>query len=426
MNRWNAFHIAALFAATMHSVQADQSRFYRVASTQATRIVHWNQTGSLSWTNSDALGRIETTAALGSNWTAEVFLRRLDPSGTTNSVQLVMPGTNIWAELQTNPVINHGQTLDGMIWNDPCVIFENGHYRMWLSGGTGTGINHVAIHQADSVDGIHWTIDPSPVLEHGATAGDWDDKKVETPMVVKVGGAYHMYYSGFKTGDEPGRYQVGHAVSTNGADWIKDPANPILPYHNDPSKWGFYQTAEPGAAYDPQQGKMFLYYVTARTRPGGYAGDLALQQGIALATSTDGSTFTPYDPDGDGELDPVMGQSADYPVEAGYVGYSTPYVLIASNGVFHLVYDVARYVAPGDWRQVALARAVGTNGIDFIEAETNLFVYGKSDWKTHEVRAPCVLQEGNVFKMWFAGNNDLFFQPGFVIGIGCAVYGGDW
>ena len=409
-----------------------------------------------------------------------------------------------WQENSANPVIGYGQALSGIIWNDPSVMQEGSSYRMWLSGGTAQGINHVRIYQATSPDGTTWSIDTTPLLgpnptitvtstaapdpsglytmatetdfyggqPHFSTGSwhlwylsgddayylssapgntatswknsstgtildgvyapvsgvtgtaavrsDWDGERTETPMVVKAGGTYHLYYTGGKIGASPGVYEIGHATSPDGTTWTKDPANPVLSYHSDPAKWGFYLAAEPGVVYD--NGTFYLYYVTARMRPGGYTGDQALQMGIALATSTDGSLFTPYDANNDGELDPVLVQSANYPVSSNYVGYSTPYPLIDSSGRFHLFYDVAQYVNPGDWRQVALAHATSKDGYAFTETEHDIFTYGTGDWKDYEARSPAVLQQGDVFKMWFAGNNTPF-QPGFVIGIGYATFG---
>jgi hypothetical protein len=412
-----------------------------------------------------------------------------------------------WQELASNPVITYGQSIPAMVWNDPSVMQEGTGYRMWLSGGTGQGINHVRLYQAASADGIAWLIDTAPVLgpnpvitvttvsassdpsslytmatptdfynnrPHFAAGGwhlwyapaddsyylssapgstitswkngtpgtildgtyspvsnvtgtvsissEWDSERTETPMVVKAGAIYHLYYTGGKIGAPVGQYQIGHAVSADGTTWTKDPANPVVSYQNDPAKWGYFQAAEPGVVYNG--GTFYLYYVTARMRPG-YAGDQALQQGIALATSFDGSNFTVFDSNHDGELDPVLVQSASYPVSSNYVGYSTPFPLVDASGKFHLFYDVAQFVAPGQWRQVALSHATGSNGFTFTEVERDIFMYNTGDWKSYEVRAPSVLQEGNEFKMWFAGNTDPanFGQPSFVIGIGYAAFG---
>lgn len=324
----------------------------------------------------------------------------------------------VWTEHPDNPVIVWGQEVGGLIWNDPVVLKEGDGYRMWLSGGTGTGVNNVRLYTATSADGLSWTIDPTPVLEPGP-AGAFDDEKTETPMVLRVGDSYHLYYTGFRTGDGPGQYRLGHATSMDGLSWTKDAANPVVEFHMNPAQWGFYQAAEPGVAYDAGSGRFHLYYVTARMRAG-YEGDLALQQGIALALSSDGSAFTPYDADQDGELDPVLVQSAAYPVELGYVGYSTPFPLLSADGRWHLFYDVVRYPEPGSWRQVALAHAESADGLVYAETETDIFVFAAGDWKSYEVRAPCVLQDGEVLHLWFAGNDDHLFEPGWNIGIGYA------
>lgn len=159
----------------------------------------------------------------------------------------------------------------------------------------------------------------------------------------------------------------------------------------------------------------------------GFTGNLSAMQGICLATSpgSDGSSFTHYDADNDGKRDAVLVQSAAFSPEENYAGYSTPFPLIDSDGTFHLFYDVAQYPEPDDWRQVALAHSVGPDAKSFEEVETDIFVIQDGTWLEHEVRAPCVLEEDGILKMWFAGTGDisLVFQPGFVWGIGYASYG---
>ncbi len=435
-----------------------------------------------------------------------------------------------WEEYSSNPVIDYEHTLDNIIWNDPSVIKEGSTYRMWLSGGKGYGINYVKIYEAESTDGLAWTIDSTVLLESNSditvtysgtvpadvagtyklldedansrifkhetenyyiyyhptdltyymtdsddedvyTGGtyywrcklkedgggsngrrspdgeyellvgtadgvpiaqtEWDSEKIETPMVVKVGSTYHMYYSGFRIGDPGGAYQTGHATSDDGITWTKDPGNPVLSYQmDDPAKWGFYQAAEPGAVYDLATDTIYLYYVSSKLRTG-WAGDSSLNsmQGICLSTSpgNDGSNFTHYDPDSDGARNAVLVQSANYLPEDTYRGYSTPYPMIDSDGVFHLFYDVVSHpdFDPADWRQVALAHSTSTDGKNFTETEHDIFTYENGDWPEHEVRAPCVIQEGDIFKMWFAGTGDasLFLQPGFSVGIGYATFG---
>jgi len=333
----------------------------------------------------------------------------------------VPPVAGVWRESPA-PQITFAQHLGDTAWNDPTVVRDGASYRMWLSGGIPSQNPVVRIHQAWSADGRAWTIDPAPVLTEGPP-GAWDSHRVETPCVVKVGSTWHLYYcAGTAESVARGSYDVGHATSADGLRWRRDPANPIIRHHDDPTRWGFYGTGEPGVVVDPRTGLVHLYYVTGRVRDG-VSGDLALQLGICLATSSDGSAFTISDSDGDGFADPALVQSAAYPVASGYVGYSTPSAAIDASGVFHLFYDVARYPAPGDWRQVAIAHAVSPDGRTFTEIEGDIIVHGGASWHSWEVRSPSILIEDGVLKLWFAGHtgtpNDWRTAA-----IGFAVFGG--
>ncbi len=324
-------------------------------------------------------------------------------------------GKVAWELYADNPVIKVGQKIPNIIWNDPSVLKEGSGYRIWLSGGTGKGINHVRVYQATSSDGLNWNIDANPVLEPG-NKGDWDDEKTETPSVIKVDSTYHMYYSGFKTGDGPGRYQIGHAVSSDGKKWTKDPNNPIITYTDDPMHWGFYNAAEPGAVYNPKDRTIYLYYSTSKARIG-YTGknqNLISMQGICLATSpdNDGSNFVHYDSDADGFRNAVLAQSSNYSPERNYRGYSTPFVFIDPNGLFHLFYDVIKHPKGSNWQQVALARATSSNGRNFTEVQHDILKRGSEKWTKTEVRAPSVIQEGSILKMWYAGQTDWFKSSG--------------
>jgi len=333
----------------------------------------------------------------------------------TNRVVENTPGKTTLEHYGSNPVIKVGQKIPNMIWNDPSVIKEGDTYRMWLSGGTGIGINHVRIYQATSKDGLNWDIEPTPILEQG-NAGEWDDEKVETPMVIKAGTTYHMYYSGFKTGDGPGRYQMGHATSSNGTDWTKDPNNPIIPYTDDSLHWGFYHAAEPGAVYNPKNKTIYLYYITTKLRTGykGKNSNLDTMHGFCLATSpgSDGSNFSHYDSNADGFRDAVLVQSSYYSTENNYRGYSTPFVWIDNNGLFHLFYDVVIHPKGGGWQQVALSHATSSTGDNFVEVAPDILTRGFEKWIKTEVRSPCVIQEGNILKIWYAGHTDWFKSSG--------------
>jgi hypothetical protein len=354
----------------------------------------------------------EGTSTDGITWNMGTDIH-LEPHSDATATGIPSPdvtGTyNLNGELITDlyndrPVFKlNGQSW--YLWYDSL----EGHYRISASIGS-TGSGSWLGNGGTKVDGTYAPLGTSTGTL--SITSDWDSEKIETPMVIKVGTTYHLYYSGFKIGDDPGKYQIGHATSPDGTSWTKDPANPVVSYTNDPNNWGFYMAGEPAVIYD--NGTFYLYYVSAKSRGGGYTGDLAAIQGICLATSTDGSAFT--------FQQAVLTQSENYPVDENYIGYSTPFGMKDSGGKFHLFYDVAAYPNPGDWRQVALAHAVSDDPVNFIEIEHDIFVYGQGDWKDHEVRAPSVLEEDGYFKMWFAGDNGRYWEAGnFIWAIGDAT-----
>ena len=443
--------------------------------------------------------------------------------------------TSSWTEYSANPLIDYGDSLSNIFWNDPSVLKEGDTYRMWMTGGRGIGVNFVEVYTATSSDGLSWSINTTPVFAPrtdtpvmwviatnaeltdgtpisgigdayilsnedsfgftravGAYGVDWhifkhsdnefylssnttgagvglggsqwkcvdsdlvngpncptgyyepvigtnsagtlwaqtatdatyfDSEKTETPSVIKIGSTYHMFYSSFKLDDPGGRYQIGHATSSDGMTWVRE-SQPAIAYHGNSADWGFYQAAEPGAVYNPDDGKIYLYYVTAKAG----SGSLPIQQGIAVATTTDGTTFRKSDGTiltGSIAHEMALTQSSNYPISNYYAGYSTPNAMIDSNGLFHLFYDVAQYQdypTNSDWRQVAIAHATSTDGYNFTEIESDIFVFGNDDWMEHEVRAPMALEEDDVIKLWFAGSDmDFPWQPG-MSGIGYATY----
>lgn len=315
-----------------------------------------------------------------------------------------------WVEHPANPVIKYGDALPGILWNDPSVIKEGDQYRMWLSGGDPRANPIVVrIHEARSGDGIRWTINPRPVLEPSPGKGAWDNGRVETPSVIKVGDLYHMYYSGCDTPCAAGVYSIGHATSPDGVAWKKDPRNPVITHQANPLEWGFYTAAEPGAVYHPESGKIFVYYASAKSNSPAPGAPF----GILLATSSDGSVFE-HHKNGKGGREAVFTLSKSYDASR-FRGYSTPMVLVR-GGTFHLFHDVV--FDPNGFRQVAVGHATSTDGVRFVEAEKDIFTSGYNDWKHEATLAPAVIDDGGVLKMWFAGQTR---KPKFDYGIGYAA-----
>lgn len=190
-------------------------------------------------------------------------------AGLTNPhhVALLYTGTTymIWywdtAALYNHAAIRTAESSDGLNWtNDrattgnlvtgtspdwnrgsygPCQVVYNSNasnagsnpfkysFVMYFDGTTGafeeTGLGY-------SPDGIDWQL-YGRVLARGnnspwGNTDDWDSSYASRGTVVRVSSEeWHMWYSGGQTSMNQG---IGHATSTDGLNWTRDPANPIL------------------------------------------------------------------------------------------------------------------------------------------------------------------------------------------------------
>lgn len=326
-----------------------------------------------------------------------------------------------WHEFEGNPVIESGQQVDHMIWNDPSVLKDNGMYRMWFSGGDPRNPKHIVVrvYYAESKDGVRWTVNPNPVLGESSDPNAFDGLRTETPSVIKVGNTYHMYYGGFneesfnEKSDHIGRSEIGHATSTDGVHWTKDPANPVVVgQEEDRSKWGYGGVGEPGAVYNPKDKLIYLYY-TGMHFPEGRKN--IGQGGVLLATSKDGSKFNYYGDKSGRKV--VFTRDIPEAPPGAWFAYSTPAALITSDGKFRLFVDLLiAPKGPTTARQVTLVEAVSNDGMNFDTAEENILEANKGDWKDWQVRSPTVVQEPDgSLKMWFAAETR---KPHYLSGIG--------
>lgn len=136
-----------------------------------------------------------------------------------------------------------------------------------------------------------WFVDEEPVLQLGVT-GDWDEKQVLAPHVLKTDDGYVMYYSGVGAS---GVQQIGMATSTDGVTWTKynDPVTTEKPYaDSDP----VFQPGEQGAwdaswvqqprVFQTADGWIMIYRGVSDTR--------GAKMKLGLATSTDGIHWERY------------------------------------------------------------------------------------------------------------------------------------
>lgn len=197
-----------------------------------------------------------------------------DGSGSTAIGLATSPDGITWTKHPGNPVLTSSQTWDAARVANPDVIFDGATYHMWYTGVNASGISRIG--HATSADGVAWTKDvDNPVLTVGA-GGTWEGEDVNTPSVVRVGSAYHMWYTGYD-----GSYsRIGHALSSDGTVWTKDPTNPVI----DVGKVGDWDWLN---AYSPDvvvaDGLFYLWY-SGETLPEAWE--------TGLAMSVDGEAWT--------------------------------------------------------------------------------------------------------------------------------------
>jgi predicted GH43/DUF377 family glycosyl hydrolase len=108
--------------------------------------------------------------------------------------------------------------LDPFTVSYPCVLRENGKFRMWYGSNLtwGTQQHEMAhvIKYAESLDGIHWERSGQVHigLEH---PGEY---AISKPCVVQWDGGYRMFYS-YRASEYSDKYRIGTAFSEDGLSW---------------------------------------------------------------------------------------------------------------------------------------------------------------------------------------------------------------
>jgi hypothetical protein len=131
-------------------------------------------------------------------------------------------GGKTWAKM-AGPVMDRSSD-EPFLCTSPCVLNDNGTYRMWYCGGLGW-IEHEGkleplyrIHHAESPDGIYWRRTPHVCIDTfpGGDAIGW-------PVVWKEGSGFRMLFifrgkAGYR--DDPSQaYRLGYATSPDGLTW---------------------------------------------------------------------------------------------------------------------------------------------------------------------------------------------------------------
>jgi hypothetical protein len=129
--------------------------------------------------------------------------------------------------------LHESRSSDGIHWDEPSdVLLENIYcptvlqsgqgYEMWYSD---VSRRPWVIRHAISVDGRRWDITPRPAL---VLSQEWEAEVLVYPTVLKVAGVYLLWYGSYDHAVRRESTAIGFAVSQDGRNWHKHPANPVL------------------------------------------------------------------------------------------------------------------------------------------------------------------------------------------------------
>lgn len=109
--------------------------------------------------------------------------------------------------------------VDPFLCASPCVLIENGLWRMWYVSGVRWSVENDApkhyyhIKYAESEDGIHWQRDGRVCIDFKSA----DEYAISRPCVIKDGDVYKMWYA--SRGEA---YRIGYAESSDGLTWTRE------------------------------------------------------------------------------------------------------------------------------------------------------------------------------------------------------------
>jgi len=137
---------------------------------------------------------------------------------------------------------------------NPCVLYENGIYRMWYATGETYEPNVIAY--AQSADGMHWEKSPlNPVF--GPQPHNYFEKdRVGGCHVIKAAEGYLMFYIGYEDIDTA---RICLARSDDGVSgWQRYEGNPLV--SPDAGAWDADACYKPSVVWDESCGKWLLWY----------------------------------------------------------------------------------------------------------------------------------------------------------------------
>ncbi len=165
--------------------------------------------------------------------------------------------------------LHEATSEDGVHWSKPSpallkgvyaptVIKTGRFYQMWF---TDVSAEPWIIRHASSEDGTRWRVTPDPVVGLDQA---WEKGNLFYPTVLKIDGAYLMWYGSYWTGRRS-TTALGFAASLDGLNWHKHPDNPV--FRPDPERpWESHYTTSQSIMRLPD-GSLRVWYASRKEPP---------------------------------------------------------------------------------------------------------------------------------------------------------------
>lgn len=153
-----------------------------------------------------------------------------------------------------NPIMVSETDFEGLSVMNPCVLFEDGIYKMWYAAGETYEPN--VLCYAESIDGINWKkYESNPIFEKGTE--EFEKDRVGGCQVIKTDDmGYLMFYIGYKNIDTA---CVCVAKSQDGkTNFIRSKNNPIV--ISTKGEWDEDSCYKPSAVWNRKDNILRLWY----------------------------------------------------------------------------------------------------------------------------------------------------------------------
>ncbi len=124
-------------------------------------------------------------------------------------------GGETYERVSPSPVLERN-SVDPYLTASPCVLVEDGRWRMWYVSGTGWELkagkpeHRYHIKYAESADGVRWEREGLICIDYRSA----DEYAISRPCVIKDGDVYRMWYA-----SRGNSYRIGYAESADGLAW---------------------------------------------------------------------------------------------------------------------------------------------------------------------------------------------------------------